>query len=505
MKKRILAVLLCLCMVLTMLPVSALAAVGGLLNNTPEQNETLLEKLQSFTGESPEEALELLDSMGLLDEDGNLITDQTIDLDGKQYTLEEMEALLEDPSADLSQVAYADGVPIALGDLKTVIAIERELQHLQETYFSGKTFDGEARENLNSLVTQLQTAGIAFQSAAVGDTHANAPSVNVNNFTAADVDSGEQTLSIPGRANQEYSVTVTLDPGLLNNVPVIVSLGRDGEFTEKASVTLNSGNPTGTLNYTARAYDASYGVPLTVNVSSSTPDVPDYAYGELAGAVHFSNAQGFVFESDGQQSDSHTLRLTKTVDVPDLSTKWMQTDWTSPLSQYSDTLENQSNHKSPDVYFEFMTYVTSSSNEALGITKTENLTAKRETINEFIRFLQGAKGYTSVDDVKDDVVKFSLTVGSLSAHCSYQLWAYAWDHEDRLGQGDTPNMYFLPEEEDAGVDRVDLKTTNYGLRLSNGYLSPFARFSSVADGGRETTLQFDASTKLGTNAIPAKL
>lgn len=499
MKKRILAVLLCLCMVLTMLPVSALAAVGGLLNNTPEQNETLLEKLQSFTGESPEEALELLDSMGLLDEDGNLITDQTIDLDGKQYTLEEMEALLEDPSTDLSQVAYADGVPIALGDLKTVIAIERELQHLQETYFSGKTFDGEARENLNSLVTQLQTAGIAFQSAAVGDTHANVPSVNVNNFTAADVDSGEQTLSIPGRVNQEYSVTVTLDPGLLNDVSVTVSLGRDTGFTEKDSVTLNSGNPTGTLNYTARAYDASYGVPLTVNVSSSTPDVPDYAYGELAGAVHFSNAQGFVFESDGQQSDSHTLRLTKTVDVPDLSTKWMQTDWTAPES----TLD-WDKYKSPDVYFEFMTYVTSSSNEALGITKTENLTAKRETINEFIRFLQGAKGYTSVDDVKDDVVQFSLTVGSLSAHCSYQVRANAWNYEDSLGQGEKPNMYFLPEEEDAGVDRVDLKTTNYGLTLS-GYPSSFARFSSVADGGRETTLQFDASTQLGTNAVPERL
>lgn len=500
MKKRILAVLLCLCMVLTMLPVSALAAVGGLLNNTPEQNETLLEKLQSFTGESPEEALALLDSMGLLDEDGNLITDQTIDLDGKQYTLEEMEALLEDPSADLSQVAYADGVPIALGDLKTVIAIERELQHLQETYFSGKTFDGEARENLNSLVTQLQTAGIAFQSAAVGDTHANVPSVNVDDFTAADVDSGEQTLSIPGRANQEYSVTVTLDPGLLNDVSVTVSLGRDGGFTAKDSVTLNSGNPTGTLNYTARAYDASYGVPLTVNVSSSTPDVPDYAYGELAGAVHFSNAQGFVFESDGQHSDSHTLRLTKTVDVPDLSTKWKQTDWTAPESTLG-----WDEYKSPDVYFEFMTYVTSSSNEALGITKTENLTANRETINEFIGFLQGAKGYTSVDDVKDDVVKFSLTVGSLSAHCSYQVRANAWDYEDRLDQGNTPNMYFLPEGGEEGVDRVDLKTTNYGLTLSDGYPSSSARFSSVADGGRKTTLQFDASTKLGTNAVPEKL
>ena len=501
MKKRILAVLLCLCMVLTMLPVSALAAVGGLLNNTPEQNETLLEKLQSFTGESPEEALELLDSMGLLDEDGNLITDQTIDLDGKQYTLEEMEALLEDPSADLSQVAYADGVPIALGDLKTVIAIERELQHLQETYFSGKTFDGEARENLNSLVTQLQTAGIAFQSAAVGDTHANVPSVNVDDFTAAGVDSGEQTLSIPARVNQEYSVTVTLDPGLLKGITVNVSLGSTMTgITQPATAQLSVSDPTATLTYRANNNDRVYGMPLTVNVSSSTPDVPDYAYGELAGAVHFSNAQGFVFESDGQQSNSHTLRLTKTVDVPDLSTKWMQTDWTAPESTSA-----WDEYKSPDVYFEFMTYVTSSSNEALGITKTENLTANRNTINEFIGFLQGAKGYTSVDDVKDDVVKFSLTVGSLSAHCSYQLWAYAWDHEDRLGQGDTPNMYFLPEEEDAGVDRVDLKTTNYGLTLSDGYPSSSARFSSVADGGRETTLQFDASTKLGTNAVPEKL
>lgn len=499
MKKRILAVLLCLCMVLTMLPVSALAAVGGLLNNTPEQNETLLEKLQSFTGESPEEALELLDSMGLLDEDGNLITDQTIDLDGKQYTLEEMEALLEDPSTDLSQVAYADGVPIALGDLKTVIAIERELQHLQETYFSGKTFDGEARENLNSLVTQLQTAGIAFQSAAVGDTHANVPSVNVNNFTAADVDSGEQTLSIPAKVGQEFSVTVTLDPGLLNNLPVIVSLGRDGAFTEKASVTLNSDNPTGTLTYTANLNDQSVykGVPLTVNVSSSTPDVPDYAYGELAGAVHFSNAQGFVFESDGQQSNSHTLRLTKTVDVPDLSTKWMQAEWTSPLSDYSGSVEDQNNHTSKDVYFEFLTAVSSSSNAALGITNdTPNATI--ETINAFIGFLQGAKGYTSVEEVGDDVVQFSLTVENLSARCNSTITARAWNYENSLDQGKTPNMYFLPGEEE-GVDRVDLKTTNYGM----DYSSEDINVNNIDQ--KTTPLQFEASTKLGTNAVPERL
>lgn len=500
MKKRILAVLLCLCMVLTMLPVSALAAVGGLLNNTPEQNETLLEKLQSFTGESPEEALELLDSMGLLDEDGNLITDQTIDLDGKQYTLEEMEALLEDPSTDLSQVAYADGVPIALGDLKTVIAIERELQHLQETYFSGKTFDGEARENLNNLVTQLQTAGIAFQSAAVGETHANVPSVNVDGFTAADVDSGAQTLYIPAKVGQKFSVTVTLDPGLLEEITVNVTLGSTMQgFTQPVTAQLSESDPTATLTYTANLNDQSVykGVPLTVNVSSSTPDVPDYAYGELAGAVHFSNAQGFVFESGGQQSDSHTLRLTKTVDVPDLSTKWMQAEWTSPLSLYSDTVENQNNHKSADVYFEFLTAVSSSSNAALGITNdTPNATIK--TINAFIGFLQGAKGYTSVEEVGDDVVQFSLTVENLSARCNSTITARAWNYENSLDQGKTPNMYFLPGEEE-GVDRVDLKTTNYGMDYSSEDIN-VNNIDQIT-----TSLQFEASTKLGTNAVPERL
>ena len=490
MKKRILAVLLCLCMVLTMLPVSALAAVGGLLNNTPEQNETLLEKLQSFTGESPEEALELLDSMGLLDEDGNLITDQTIDLDGKQYTLEEMEALLEDPSIDLSQVAYADGVPIALGDLKTVIAIERELQHLQETYFSGKTFDGEARENLNSLVTQLQTAGIAFQSAAVGDTHANVPSVNVNNFTAAGVDSGEQTLSIPAKVGQEFSVTVTLDPGLLNNVPVIVSLGRDGAFTEKASVTLNSDNPTGTLTYTANLNDQSVykGVPLTVNVSSSAPGVPDYAYGELAGAVHFSNAQGFVFESDGQQSDSHTLRLTKTVDVPDLSTRWEDDMWDSGRLESGPL----------DITFNLLDSADRSSNEKLGLSY-EGTGATPQTVNDFIALIQGAKGYTSAEDVPDsDVVQFFLTGNLWVLSYVYEVSLVSWDFEPSEWYTYEPNMFFRPEEGTEGVDRDFLETQYYGMAGPN-------RVLRNQYGKQSEPIRYDASTKMGTNAVPTEL
>lgn len=491
MKKRILAVLLCLCMVLTMLPVSALAAVGGLLNNTPEQNETLLEKLQSFTGESPEEALELLDSMGLLDEDGNLITDQTIDLDGKQYTLEEMEALLEDPSTDLSQVAYADGVPIALGDLKTVIAIERELQHLQETYFSGKTFDGEARENLNSLVTQLQTAGIAFQSAAVGDTHANAPSVNVNNFTAAGVDSGEQTLYIPAKVGQEFSVTVTLDPGLLEEITVNVSLGSTMTgVTQPATAQLSVSNPTATLTYTANLNDQSVfdGVPLTVNVSSSTPDVPDYAYGELAGAVHFSNAQGFVFESDGQQSNSHTLRLTKTVDVPDLSTRWEDDMWDSGRLESGPL----------DITFNLLDSADRSSNEKLDLSY-EGTGATPQTVNDFIALIQGAKGYTSAEDVPDsDVVQFFLTGDLWVLSYVYEVRLVSWDFEPSEWYTYEPNMFFRPEEGTEGVDRDFLETQYYGMVSSHVLIRN-------QYGQQNELIRYDASTKMGTNAVPTEL
>ena len=167
MRKRLLSLLLVFCMALSLLPGTAFAAVGDLLNNQTAKNESLLQQLQDFTGESYEEVYDLLDTLGLLDEDGNLVTDQTIDLDGKTYTLEEIENLLNDPDTDLTQVAEVDGVPIALKDLATIIAIERQLQYLQEKYFTGATFEGESLENLNSLLEQLQGEGMTL--AASGD------------------------------------------------------------------------------------------------------------------------------------------------------------------------------------------------------------------------------------------------------------------------------------------------------------------------------------------------
>ena len=76
-----------------------------------EENQALLEELEALTGQDGEAVLELLEAYGLLDEDGNLITDQTIILNGAEYTLEEIEAMLDDPATDLSEVGYVGDTP----------------------------------------------------------------------------------------------------------------------------------------------------------------------------------------------------------------------------------------------------------------------------------------------------------------------------------------------------------------------------------------------------------
>lgn len=102
MKKRIVSLLLCLVMALSMLPGTAWASVGDLLRNTPAENQALLDELAAMTGGTTEEARAMLEQLGLLDENGQLKTDYTLSLNGKEYTLDEAEALLEDPDTDLS-------------------------------------------------------------------------------------------------------------------------------------------------------------------------------------------------------------------------------------------------------------------------------------------------------------------------------------------------------------------------------------------------------------------
>ena len=313
MKKRLLSLLLVLSLTLSLLPGTAMAAVSGLLDNTPEQNQDLLEQLENFNGENYEEAYDLLDSLGLLDQDGDLITDQAIVLDGEEYTLEEIEALLDDPDTDLSQIGYVDGLPIALGDLATIIAIERELQRIQETYFSDRVFEGEAVDNLNSLMNQLQSQGISLMSenaALLAETGSGTRMADVSGFGSCAAGNTVST-TIAAKAGDTLSVDVSYAQGLAKLDSVTVTLGGQ-------SVTLDSDTISGELSYSATD-DGD--VTLSVQAGSASA-AGSHLYGDLTGAVHFTNPAGFVFRDGSTYTDAFTLKVYRNVAMPNLSTNY---------------------------------------------------------------------------------------------------------------------------------------------------------------------------------------
>ena len=77
--RRGLSLFLALVLTLGLLPTSALA---GLVDNSRSQNERILEQLEALWGDeaTAEEALALLKQYGLVDEDGNVITDWSDDI-----------------------------------------------------------------------------------------------------------------------------------------------------------------------------------------------------------------------------------------------------------------------------------------------------------------------------------------------------------------------------------------------------------------------------------------
>ena len=350
LKTRILSLLLVLCMTLSLLPGTAFAAVGDLLSNTSAQNESLLQQLESFTGESYEEVYDLLDTLGLLDEDGNLITDQTIDLNGETYTLEEIEDLLNDPNTDLTQVAEVDGVPIALKDLATIIAIERQLQYLQEKYFTGASFEGEALDNLNSLLEQLQGEGMtltANRDQVVFDTSNVQVKDDTYYISTPDVTIPQgTTLSIKFKI--DFS-NVLKAMGLWGEESAgnMFSSGLAVYLSDKTSDRYSLGNNSGEIIYfftpekmaevdgteytlTTDAFRNDYTGPLYLCISA--PEIADYAtiwkddlsfsalsFGNIWQNVSFYDAQGFFFQGGSGLSDCWNGYFSISNPLPDMT------------------------------------------------------------------------------------------------------------------------------------------------------------------------------------------
>lgn len=326
MRKRIISLFLAVVLVFSVIPVSALAAVRDLLGNDPAVNQAILNELDALTGGSGAEAAAVLEQYGLLDENGQLNVDETINLNGEDMTLDEVMALLENPSTDLTEVGYVDGTPIALGDLKTIVEIEQELKRIQETYFSDRAFSGEAVENLNSLLDQMETTGISLQSDAA--TLSGQSGYIPLDLTLTLDDSGSSKISSEPfslSSGREVSFTATLKAQLLSSYinSVSVYLGNASGAAYGNTLTLNSTTPSQTLRYTPTSDLTD--VQLYVEVSTKGADNSSIQasgkaiYGNQTAVVEFTNASGVVFQNGSSLGDASTVTLVRNIGLPNLS------------------------------------------------------------------------------------------------------------------------------------------------------------------------------------------
>ena len=331
MKKRVLSILLVCCMVLTMLPTAAFAAVSDSLGNTPEENQAILEQLSASTGDSSDQVLSMLNALGLLDEDGNFKVDQTITLDGRVLTLAAVMELLEDPATDLTRIADVDGTPVALGDLKTMIQIEQELQRIKDTYFSGREFAGEALENLNSLMEQLELQGISLRYPASATAPEGVATVDM---------SGMMSQTLGKEANNSWeSGTFTVYRGKPVGFSYRIQKGQLSKYIDDVEVSIGEtsevveqGDGSYRLTYDiGNSRDSLGGCQITVKVTTKGGPMAwhegSYSYGDLLGMIEFYDAENLVFYDGDSYADHCQLKLRKTVDAPAIKTSMIAPDY----------------------------------------------------------------------------------------------------------------------------------------------------------------------------------
>lgn len=323
MMKRFLALVLCLCMTLTLLPTTAFAALSDSLGNTPRENQAILEQLSALTGSSSDQVLSMLNALGLLDEDGNFKVDQTITLDGQVLTLAAVMELLENPATDLTRIADVDGTPVALGDLKTMIQIEQELQRIKDTYFSGREFTGEALGNLNSLMEQLELQGISLQYSASATAPVGVETVDMSGMMSQTL----ETLANNSWSSGPFTVyggkpvgfSYRIQKGQLSEyiTGVEVSIGETSKVVEQSDGSYK-------LTYDVGSTFSLGGCKITVKVTTKGGNPAwienSYSYGDLLGMIEFYDAENLVFYDGASYADHHQLKLIKTVDAPAIKT-----------------------------------------------------------------------------------------------------------------------------------------------------------------------------------------
>ena len=444
MKKRFIAALLCLCMTLTLLPTTAFAALSDSLGNTPKENQAILEQLSALTGGSSDQVLSMLNALGLLDEDGNFKVDQTITLDGQVLTLAAVMELLENPATDLTRIADVDGTPVALGDLKTMIQIEQELQRIKDTYFSGREFTGEALENLNSLMEQLELRGISLRYPASATAPEGVETVDMSGMMSL-------TLGIYANNNKCSSGTFTVYKGKPVGFSYRIQKGQLSEYITDVEVSIGEvsgelqSDGSYKLTYTLDSPNSSLGgCQITVNVKTKGNNPAwrekSYSYGDLLGMIEFYDAENLVFYDGTSYADHCQLKLIKTVDIPTI-----QTSMTAP--SYVEEVKNTT------VLYDDM-FIPLLADEYLVATGANN--PDFVALSNTIGILEGARNSV-------------LPAGSDPFYQPYQIDAsieFAWSTDKAAYTGDAPYGWYK-DQPYAPFYLTEYKFNGSTLDLSN--------------------------------------
>ena len=440
MKKRILSILLVCCMVLTMLPTAAFAAVSDSLGNTPEENQAILEQVSALTGGSSDQVLSMLNALGLLDEDGNFKVDQTITLDGQVLTLAAVMELLEDPATDLTRIADVDGTPVALGDLKTMIQIEQELQRIKDTYFSGREFTGEALKNLNSLMEQLELQGISLQYSASATEPVGVEKVDMSGMMSQtlgnEVNNSWRSGPFTVYKGRPVGFSYRIQKGQLSDYirDVEVSIG------ETSGVAQDDGSYKLTYDI-GDSRDSLGGCKITVKVTTKGALYNDtYSYGDLLGMIEFYDAENLVFYDGAGYADHCQLKLKKTVAAPAIKTSMTAPD-------YEETYKSEGTIQG-DMYIPLLANGYNVGDGA----NNENFVALSNTIG----ILEGARNSVLPD-------------GSSKFYQPYQIDAsikFDWDTSATSYTGNPPYGYNSATQPHAPFYLTEYKLNGTSLELS---------------------------------------
>ena len=164
--RSFIASILIVCMLFTMMPQQALAAVTETIGLKTQEKEAILQELRAITG-SEEEAQALyyrMNALGLFDDKGNWVTEELM-IDGNIFTLQEAKMAVE--QMDDNKLVTVGDVTISVRDLKIMIEIEEEITRIKETYFRGEEWTTQEVNSIESLQQSLNNGDFLVQQSQV--------------------------------------------------------------------------------------------------------------------------------------------------------------------------------------------------------------------------------------------------------------------------------------------------------------------------------------------------